>query len=73
MSASLAPECNEVKEYDDLNGTAGSQTKDKCDALFKDYQTCLKVALTAKGIDKLVEEAREDHKESDALYMNKKQ
>lgn len=31
-----------------------------------------KGALTAKGIDKLVEEAREDHKESDVLYMNKK-
>ncbi|CAK7217834.1 Mitochondrial distribution and morphology protein 35 [Sporothrix bragantina] len=84
MSASLAPECNEVKEkYDTCflkwyseeflkRSTNTSQTKDKCDALFKDYQTCLKSALTAKGIDKLVEEAREDHKESDTLYMNKK-
>ncbi|KAL1899158.1 Mitochondrial distribution and morphology protein 35 [Sporothrix stenoceras] len=84
MSASLAPECNEVKEkYDTCflkwyseeflkRSTTTSQTKDKCDALFKDYQACLKGALKAKGIDKLVEEAREDHKESDLLYMNNK-
>ncbi|KAJ4348420.1 Mitochondrial distribution and morphology protein 35 [Didymosphaeria variabile] len=51
MSASLAPECNEVKErYDNcflkwysekfLRGTA---TTDECDPLFKQYEKCLSV------------------------------
>ncbi|EPE03339.1 mitochondrial distribution morphology protein [Ophiostoma piceae UAMH 11346] len=84
MSASLAPECNDVKEkYDTCflkwyseeflkSSSTTSQSKEKCDALFKSYQTCLKGALKSKGIDKLVEEAREDHKEADSLYIQKK-
>ncbi|CZT23281.1 probable MDM35 Mitochondrial Distribution and Morphology protein [Ramularia collo-cygni] len=77
MSASLAPECNEVKErYDScflkwysekyLRGTA---TSDECAPLFKQYQTCLNKALKDRGIDTMLEEAREDNKDNDADYM----
>ncbi|KAI1370806.1 putative mitochondrial distribution and morphology protein [Hypoxylon crocopeplum] len=82
MSASLAPECNEVKErYDTcflkwysekyLRGNAKADDNE-CSKLFKDYQKCLKVALKERGIDKLLDEAREDTKESDALHMKRK-
>ncbi|KAJ9165131.1 hypothetical protein NKR19_g716 [Coniochaeta hoffmannii] len=77
MSASLAPECNEVKEkYDTcflkwysekyLRGAASSTENSECAVLFKEYQKCLGVALKQRGIDKLLEEAREDNKENDA-------
>ncbi|KAG5930273.1 hypothetical protein E4U42_002485 [Claviceps africana] len=75
MSASLAPECNEVKErydtcflkwYSEKYLRGAEKDNQECAALFKDYQKCLGVALKEKGIDKLVEEAREDNKENDA-------
>ncbi|EFX00888.1 mitochondrial distribution/morphology protein [Grosmannia clavigera kw1407] len=84
MAASLAPECNEMKEkYDTCflkwyseeflkKSSTSTESKDKCDGLFKDYQKCLQVALKQKGIDKLVEEAREDQKENDHVYMGRK-
>ncbi|KAG6027738.1 hypothetical protein E4U19_001831 [Claviceps sp. Clav32 group G5] len=74
MSNSLAPECNDAKdtqwltprpEY--LKGT--EKNNDECAALFKDYQKCLVVALKEKGIDKLIEEAREDNKDNDARLV----
>ncbi|KAF7550197.1 hypothetical protein G7Z17_g5880 [Cylindrodendrum hubeiense] len=79
MSASLAPECNEVKErydtcflkwYKYLRG----QEKDnkECAGLFKDYQTCLHSALKARGIDKLLDDAREDNKDNDVKHMGNK-
>ncbi|KAH8903230.1 UPF0203-domain-containing protein [Coniochaeta sp. PMI_546] len=82
MSASLAPECNEVKEkYDTcflkwysekyLRGAASSENNE-CATLFKDYQKCLGVALKQRGIDKLLDEAREDNKENDAVYLGRK-
>ncbi|KAI8246696.1 Mitochondrial distribution and morphology protein 35 [Colletotrichum tropicale] len=81
MSASLAPECNEVKErYDTcflkwysekyLRGTGTDNNE--CADLFKNYQKCLTVALKERGIDKLLDEAREDSKESDATYLGRK-
>ncbi|KAI0886988.1 putative mitochondrial distribution and morphology protein [Rostrohypoxylon terebratum] len=82
MSASLAPECNEVKERYDacflkwysekyLRGN-GKADDNECSKLFKDYQKCLQVALKERGIDKLLDEARKDTKESDALHMKRK-
>ncbi|KAK1590235.1 uncharacterized protein LY79DRAFT_225558 [Colletotrichum navitas] len=106
MSASLAPECNEVKErYDTcflkwysekyLRGTGTDNNE--CADLFKNYQKCLtvsvdgikrlaavirratlfptdahQVALKERGIDKLLDEAREDQKDNDATYMGRK-
>ncbi|KAH7029133.1 mitochondrial distribution/morphology family 35/apoptosis [Microdochium trichocladiopsis] len=82
MSASLAPECNEVKErydtcflkwYSEKYLRGNGNTKDnECDSLFKDYQKCLTVALKEKGIDKLIDEARQDNKENDAIHMKRK-
>ncbi|KAI1842368.1 hypothetical protein JX265_001784 [Neoarthrinium moseri] len=82
MSASLAPECNEVKErydtcflkwYSEKYLRSNGKTDDnECANLFKDYQKCLKVVLKEKGIDKLIDEAREDTKENDALYIKRK-
>ncbi|KAI3325634.1 mitochondrial distribution/morphology family 35/apoptosis [Xylariaceae sp. AK1471] len=82
MSASLAPECNEVKErYDTcflkwysekyLRGN-GKPDNNECSQLFQTYQKCLKVALEERGIDKLLAEAREDNKENDAIHMKRK-
>ncbi|KAG6280057.1 hypothetical protein E4U47_001678 [Claviceps purpurea] len=67
MSNSLAPECNDAKEPEYLKGT--EKNNDECAALFKDYQKCLVVALKEKGIDKLIEEAREDNKDNDARLV----
>ncbi|KAK3317837.1 mitochondrial distribution/morphology family 35/apoptosis [Cercophora scortea] len=76
MSQSLAKKCNEVKErYDTcflkwysekyLRGI-GAVDNNECSALFKEYSSCLQVALKERGIDKLLEDAREDNKENDA-------
>ncbi|KAL8375939.1 hypothetical protein RB595_007171 [Gaeumannomyces hyphopodioides] len=82
MSASLAPECNEVKErYDTcflkwysekyLRGN-GTGEKNECESLFNDYKKCLTAALKNKGIDKLLEDAREDNRDNDAVHMRRK-
>ncbi|KAK4124488.1 UPF0203-domain-containing protein [Parathielavia appendiculata] len=82
MSQSLAPECNEIKErYDTcflkwysekyLRGI-GTTDNNECAGLFKEYSTCLQGALKERGIDKLLEEAREDNKENDTALMGKK-
>ncbi|SMR63393.1 unnamed protein product [Zymoseptoria tritici ST99CH_3D1] len=77
MSASLASECNEVKErYDSCflkwyseKYVRGVATTDECEPLFKQYQVCLKKALKDRGIDTMLEEAREDNKDNDTEYM----
>ncbi|KAM0271059.1 hypothetical protein ACHAPA_003128 [Fusarium lateritium] len=99
MSASLSPECNEVKEYvlaklpspnrfqlilfrrydtcflkwyseKYLRG----QEKDnkECADMFKEYQSCLRVALKDRGVDKLVAEAREENRENDLRHLGPK-
>ncbi|KAF2459367.1 putative mitochondrial distribution and morphology protein [Lineolata rhizophorae] len=77
MSASLAPECNEVKErYDSCflkwyseKFLRGNAKTDECAPLFKQYKDCLSKALKERGIDTMVEEARANQKELDAEYM----
>ncbi|KAK1829399.1 mitochondrial distribution/morphology family 35/apoptosis [Podospora conica] len=82
MSQSLAKECNEVKErYDTcflkwysekyLRGT-GSVEDNECSTLFKEYSKCLQVVLKERGIDKLVEDAREDNKDNDNAFLGRK-
>ncbi|KAK6842860.1 hypothetical protein PG990_005202 [Apiospora arundinis] len=82
MSASLAPECNEVKErYDTcflkwysekyLRGN-GNTDDNECATMFKDYQKCLQVALKERNIDKLLDEAREDSREHDSTHLRRK-
>ncbi|KAL1892921.1 hypothetical protein Cpir12675_004330 [Ceratocystis pirilliformis] len=76
MSASLAPECNEIKDLPSntvleyLRGERSENTQ--CLALFNQYRSCLTVALKERGIDKLLEDAREDNKENDSTYLNRK-
>ncbi|UKZ76309.1 hypothetical protein TrVFT333_004011 [Trichoderma virens FT-333] len=74
MSASLAPECNEVKErydtcflkwYSEKYLRGAEKDNKECAGLFNEYQKCLSVALKNRGIDKLLDEAREDNKEND--------
>ncbi|ELR10278.1 hypothetical protein GMDG_04664 [Pseudogymnoascus destructans 20631-21] len=80
MSASLAPECNEVKErYDTCflkwyseKYLRGNGATDECAGLFKEYKTCLTGALKSRGIDKMLADAREDHKENDAANLRRK-
>ncbi|KAH7015435.1 N-acetylglucosaminyl transferase component-domain-containing protein [Ilyonectria destructans] len=81
MSASLAPECNEVKErYDTCflkwysEKYLRGQEKDnkECAGLFKDYQKCLHAALKERGIDKLLDDAREDNRDNDVKHMGPK-
>lgn len=50
----------------------GKSDDNECSDLFKDYQKCLNVALKQRGIDKLLEEAREDNKENDAIHLARK-
>ncbi|KAL2356071.1 mitochondrial distribution/morphology family 35/apoptosis [Cryomyces antarcticus] len=77
MSASLAPECNEVKErYDSCflkwyseKFLRGNATTDECEPLFKQYKACLSVALKEKGIDAMLDEARESNRENDADHL----
>ncbi|KAK0625257.1 hypothetical protein B0T17DRAFT_267997 [Bombardia bombarda] len=82
MSQSLAKQCNEMKErYDTcflkwysekyLRGS-GTEDNNECSALFKEYSKCLQGALKERGIDKLLEDAREDNKENDTLYLGRK-
>ncbi|KAK1251638.1 hypothetical protein MKX07_007117 [Trichoderma sp. CBMAI-0711] len=84
MSASLAPECNEVKDESERHPRLtqhrqlfeltytfpeylrGAEKDNKeCADLFNEYQKCLGVALKSRGIDKLLDEAREDNKDND--------
>ncbi|EXV06444.1 UPF0203 family protein [Metarhizium robertsii] len=81
MSASLAPECNEVKErydtcflkwYSEKYLRAAEKDNKECADLFQQYQKCLGVALKDRGIDKLLDDAREDNKENDTRLLTPK-
>ncbi|KZF21907.1 hypothetical protein L228DRAFT_269355 [Xylona heveae TC161] len=79
MSASLAPECNEVKErYDSCflkwyseKFLRGNASTDECEPLFKEYRSCLSRALKDKGIENMLEEARQDMKENDTHHLRR--
>lgn len=80
MSASLAPECNELKEKYDAcflkwfseKYLRGSSSRDECADLFKKYNTCLTKVLKEKGIDQMIAEARESTtSETDAEHLKR--
>ncbi|KAL2014053.1 hypothetical protein VTN00DRAFT_1578 [Thermoascus crustaceus] len=79
MSASLAPECNNIKEkYDTCflkwyseKYLRGNSSTDECEQLFSQYKTCLSKALKERGIDTMLEEARKSSKESDAEHLKR--
>jgi len=47
----------------------GSSQTNECEDLFKQYNTCLWRALKERGIDTMVEDARQEAKETDAEHM----
>ncbi|PWY72864.1 hypothetical protein BO83DRAFT_378812 [Aspergillus eucalypticola CBS 122712] len=79
MSASIAPECNDIKEkYDTCflkwyseKYLRGNTASNDCDELFKKYRACLNLALKERGIDTMLDDARKSAKESDAEYTRK--
>ncbi|PGH36041.1 hypothetical protein GX50_01053 [[Emmonsia] crescens] len=80
MSASLAPECNNIKEkyetcflkwYSEKYLRGNTADKD-CAKAFEEYQKCLSKTLKERGLDGMVEEARNSNKESDAEFLKRK-
>ncbi|KAF8539544.1 distribution and morphology protein 35 [Trichophaea hybrida] len=72
MSASLAPECSDRKErydtcfinwYSEKYLRGNTEPSSECDALFKEYQSCLNKALQEKGIYGIIEKARKGSKD----------
>ncbi|CRK17578.1 hypothetical protein BN1723_011344 [Verticillium longisporum] len=59
-----------LDHVDYLRGVGADNNE--CADLFKSYQKCLTVAIKERGIDKLVEESREDNRENDAAYLGRK-
>lgn len=47
----------------------GNAKTDECEPIFKQYKSCLGVALKDRGIDKMLEDAREDTRETDVEYI----
>ncbi|KAM0805737.1 distribution and morphology protein 35 [Usnea florida] len=80
MSSSLAPECNQVKERYDAcflkwysdKYLRGESTTDECQSLLRDYKTCLDKALKERNIDSMLEDARNDNKDTDAEHLRRK-
>ncbi|KAK2763799.1 Mitochondrial distribution and morphology protein 35 [Arachnomyces sp. PD_36] len=72
MAASLAPECNEIKEqYDSCflkwyseKYLRDSSSADECGQLFKKYRKCMEKTLKERGIDTMLEEARKSNKDN---------
>ncbi|KGM91462.1 uncharacterized protein PADG_12445 [Paracoccidioides brasiliensis Pb18] len=79
MSASIAPECNNVKEkYETCflkwyseKYLRGNTTDKDCTKVFEEYQKCLSKTLKERGLDGMVEEARNSSKESDAEFLKR--
>ncbi|GAD93270.1 Mitochondrial distribution and morphology protein 35 [Paecilomyces lecythidis] len=79
MSASLAPECNNIKEkYDTCflkwyseKYLRGKTASDDCEKLFGEYRKCLTKALKERGIDNMLDEARGLGLESDSEHLKR--
>ncbi|KAJ5155988.1 hypothetical protein N7492_008791 [Penicillium capsulatum] len=80
MAASIAPECNEIKErYDTCflkwyseKYLRGNTTSNDCEELFSKYKTCLTKVLKERGIDTMLDDARKTNgSETDAEFLKK--
>ncbi|KAE8380012.1 mitochondrial distribution/morphology family 35/apoptosis [Aspergillus bertholletiae] len=79
MSASIAPECNDIKDkYDTCflkwyseKYLRGNTTSNDCDELFSKYKTCLNRVLKEKGIDSMLEDARKGNHENDTEHLRR--
>ncbi|KAJ5439501.1 uncharacterized protein N7458_010499 [Penicillium daleae] len=79
MAASIAPECNDIKEkYDTCflkwyseKYLRGNTSSNDCEELFKKYKTCLHKSLKEKGIDTMLDDARKSSSETDTEFLKK--
>ncbi|KAJ5574046.1 uncharacterized protein N7459_008473 [Penicillium hispanicum] len=85
MAASIAPECNEIKErYDTCflkwyseKYLRGNTSSNDCEEYFSKYKSCLKnhwpyqKVLKERGIDSMLDEARKSGSETDAEFLKK--
>ncbi|OQE28601.1 hypothetical protein PENSTE_c003G00053 [Penicillium steckii] len=79
MAASIAPECNDIKErYDTCflkwyseKYLRGNTTSNECEDLFAKYKNCLSKVLKERGIDTMLEDARKGSAETDAEFLKK--
>ncbi|KAJ5692970.1 hypothetical protein N7462_002393 [Penicillium macrosclerotiorum] len=79
MAASIAPECNDIKEkYDTCflkwyseKYLRGNTTSNDCEELFKKYKACLTKSLKDKGIDTMLDDARKSSSETDSEFLKK--
>ncbi|KAJ5989399.1 hypothetical protein N7481_004609 [Penicillium waksmanii] len=79
MAASIAPECNEIKErYDTCflkwyseKYLRGNTTSNECEELFGKYKKCLNKVLKERGIDTMLEDARKSSSETDSEFLRK--
>ncbi|KAJ5235253.1 uncharacterized protein N7469_004421 [Penicillium citrinum] len=79
MAASIAPECNDIKErYDTCflkwyseKYLRGNTTSNECEELFSKYKNCLGKVLKERGIDTMLEDARKGSSETDAEFLKK--
>ncbi|KAE8349235.1 mitochondrial distribution/morphology family 35/apoptosis [Aspergillus coremiiformis] len=79
MAASIAPECNDIKEkYDTCflkwyseKYLRGHTASNECEELFSKYKTCLHKALKEKGIDSMLDDARKANSESDTEFLRR--
>ncbi|CAI7626200.1 hypothetical protein N7533_006774 [Penicillium manginii] len=79
MAASIAPECNEIKErYDTCflkwyseKYLRGNTTSNECEELFTKYKKCLNKVLKERGIDTMLEDARKSSSETDSEFLRK--
>ncbi|KAL1916404.1 uncharacterized protein VTP21DRAFT_5595 [Calcarisporiella thermophila] len=67
MSESIGPSCTELKHRYDAcfnrwyseKFLKGNLDQSECEEVFKDYKTCVMMAVKQKQIDKLLAEARQ--------------
>ncbi|EPS30061.1 hypothetical protein POX_b02924 [Penicillium oxalicum] len=79
MAASIAPECNDIKErYDTCflkwyseKYLRGNTSSNDCEELFQKYKKCLNKSLKEKGIDTMLDDARKSSTDTDAEFLRK--
>ncbi|KAJ5808549.1 hypothetical protein N7474_009818 [Penicillium riverlandense] len=79
MAASIAPECNDIKEkYDTCflkwyseKYLRGNTSSNDCEELFAKYKSCLNKSLKERGIESMLDDARKSSSETDSEFLKK--
>ncbi|MCJ1259982.1 phosphatidylinositol N-acetylglucosaminyltransferase subunit gpi1 [Lignoscripta atroalba] len=61
-----------MESTNDAEFLRGNAATDECEPLFRNYKDCLTRALKERGIDTMLDEARENNKENDAENMRRR-